>query len=274
MRADPDRWRSTAAQRCADAEPRLGEQRAELSDPTLASGPLTALVAGVRVVANPLVDQPWATTAFLMAGPPAAAELAEILRWLADRAGRGYSVVTRLGHADDPRWAAAGLTFWESQPVFVASAQEATALHYPQPEHATLRTTDDEQEFWPAYDCWIGDLDASAILPAQAFGRPDWGFLVAEVNQEPVGSAIVRWVDATGYLSGIGVREDLRGGGIGGALTAAATSMAARGPNGDGTDATGRPIDLVWMHASTDGAPMYARLGFTEVDAHVILAHD
>ena len=95
---------------------------------------------------------------------------------------------------------------------------------------------------------------------------------MAEVDGAPVGSAIIRWVDGTGYLGGIGVRPDHRGSGIGGALTARATQLAAGGPDGDGRDATGRAIDLVWMHASTEGAPMYARLGFAEVDRHVILA--
>jgi ribosomal protein S18 acetylase RimI-like enzyme len=267
-----DEWLTGAARRCADAEPLLGAQRGELGEPGAVDGPTTSVVAGVRVVANPRVSQAWATSAFLLDGAPDEPTLAQVVRWLAGHAGGDYSVVTRRAHAVDPRWASAGLATWEVQPVFAAPVHEAAQLSYPEPGHARLRLTRRPEEFWQAYDCWIGDHDAAAILPTPAFRRPDWGFLVAEVDGTPMGSAIIRWVDGTGYLGGIGVRPDHQGSGIGGALTARATALAVGGPDGDGRDATGRDIDLVWMHASTEGAPMYARLGFAEVDRHVILA--
>ncbi len=241
-------------------------------EPGAVDGPTTTVVAGVRVVANPRVSEPWATTAYLLDGPPHGPALAQVGQWLAEHAAGDYSVVTRQAHAADPRWASAGFAVWEVQPVFVAPVDQAAGLSYPEPGHAQLRMTSRSEEFWQAYGCWIGDLDAAAILPAPAFRRPDWGFLLAEVGGQPVGSAIIRWVAGTGYLAGIGVRSDLRGSGIGGALTARATQLAAGGPKGDNRDAAGDAIDLVWMHASTEGAPMYARLGFAEVDRHVILA--
>jgi len=260
-------WTTSAADLCAAAEPQLGSQRGR------APGRLTAVVDGVRVVANPQVDQPWATTAYAMDGYPGRATLHSVCSWLSTHAAGSYSVVTRARHRSDPRWADHTLEPWEDEPVFAATVEDAAALSYPTPVAVDICAPRDVEEFWLGYGCWMPGLDAKAIVPQPLYERTDWDFLVARVDDEPVGSAIVRWADGLGYLGGIGVREDVRGRGIGGGLTAAATRLAARGRAGDGRDAGGRRIDLVWMHASTEGAPMYARLGFTEVDTHTILAY-
>jgi GNAT superfamily N-acetyltransferase len=264
-------WLTATATRCAGAEPLLAQQRGEIGV-VAGNGTVTTVLHGVRVVGAPNLAEPWATSAYLLDGPPGPGRLADLVTWLRAHSGGGISVVTRRCHADAPTWAEAGLRLWEEQPVFAATAQDALALAYPTPGGVVLRPPSGRDEFWDGYGCWLGDLDASQILPAPAFTRRDLGTLVAVVDGTAVGSAIVRWVDATGYLGGIGVRPDLRGRGIGGALTAQATRLAARGPAGDGRDAQGRRIDLVWMHASSDGAPMYERLGFALVDDHVILA--
>jgi GNAT superfamily N-acetyltransferase len=259
--------------RCADAEPLLAIQRGEIGAAS-GNGTVTAEVHGVRVVAAPTIAEPWATSAYLLGGAPDAAVLDDVLAWLRRHGSPGaeVSVVTRRRHVDAPSWAAAGLRLWEEQPVFAATAHDAVSLQYPTPGGVEIRPPGGLEEFWQGYGCWLGDLDASQILPAPAFERRDVGLLVAVRDGSAIGSAIVRWVAGSGYLGGIGVRPDLRGGGIGGALTAEATRLAARGPSRDRRDAAGRPIDLVWMHASSEGAPMYARLGFTQVDDHVILA--
>jgi ribosomal protein S18 acetylase RimI-like enzyme len=273
VRDHSDSWVATTASRCADAEPLLAQQRGEIGAAS-GNGTMTSAVHGVRVVGVPNIAEPWATSAYLLDGPPEPSLLAEVMTWLRVHASPGaeVSVVTRRRHADAPAWAAAGLRVWEEQPVFVATAADAAGLRYPVPDDVTVREPTSREEFWQGYGCWLGDLDASAIMPASAFGRRDLGLLVAVLDGAAVGSAILRWVAGTGYLGGIGVRADLRGRGIGGALTAEATRRAAAGPAGAQRDAAGRPIDLVWMHASSEGAPMYARLGFTEVDQHVILA--
>lgn len=271
MREPSEAWLTTTATRCADAEPLLAQQRGEIGA-AAGNGTVTTVLHGVRVVGAPNLAEPWATSAYLLDGPPDSAELADLITWLRAHSGGGISVVTRRCHADAAAWAAAGLRLWEEQPVFAATAQAAAALAYPMPEGVLIRPPKSHGEFWEGYGCWLGDLDASQILPAPAFVRRDLGTLVAVADGAAVGSAIIRWVDATGYLGGIGVRPDLRGRGIGGALTAEATRVASRGPAGDQRDAAGRPIDLVWMHASSEGAPMYARLGFHCVDDHVILA--
>ena len=268
---DDEAWSTWAAQRCAAAEPLVGAQRGE-SRPDDNSGLATSVVAGTRVVANRRVGQPWATSAYLLDGYPGPEVMAAVTEWLARHAAGPYSVVTRLRHGDDPGWARHGLVPWEDQPVFATAPSHAARLEHPTPAGVALATPDGVAEFWQGYGCWMPDLDASAIVPLPLFERRDCAFLVARVDQVPVGSAIVRWVDATGYLGGIGVRQDRRGVGIGTALTAAASRLAASGPAGDGRDADGQTIDLVWMHASRDGVPVYARMGFTAVDDHVILA--
>jgi ribosomal protein S18 acetylase RimI-like enzyme len=85
---------------------------------------------------------------------------------------------------------------------------------------------------------------------------------VARVAGRPVGTAIVRWAAGTACLGGIGVAEPFRRRGIGRAVTVAAAQHAA-----------GRPgTDVVWLHATPDGAALYETLGFTLVDTYVVLA--
>ena len=115
--------------------------------------------------------------------------------------------------------------------MFAATAQDAAALHYPMPEGVTDAPTDEPRRV-------LAGVRLLARRPRRVgrscLRRPSCGatsaLLVAVADGAAVGSAIMRWVDATGYLGGIGVRPDLRGRGIGGALTAEATPGSPRGP--------------------------------------------
>jgi GNAT superfamily N-acetyltransferase len=115
-----------------------------------------------------------------------------------------------------------------------------------------------------AYGGWMADEPlARSLVVREDLHRPGRRFIVGRVQRRPIGCAFVWWSSSTGYLSGIGVLPGLRGRGYGRALTAAAALLAAAGPDG----ATGP--DLVWMHATTEGAALYSRMGFQVVDTEV-----
>ncbi len=102
------------------------------------------------------------------------------------------------------------------------------------------------------------------VTPAD-LTNPRRGFLVASLDDTPIGCAFVWWMAGTGYLSGIGVLPQHRGRGFGRALTTAATSLAATGP------VDGPTPDVIWMGATQEGASLYARMGFEHLDTEVRL---
>lgn len=71
------------------------------------------------------------------------------------------------------------------------------------------------------------ELDAASVLPLSRYGRPGGEYLVAWRGGEPLGHAHVDWAADPPELQDVWVREDVRRGGIGTALTEAAERRAA-----------------------------------------------
>lgn len=155
-----------------------------------------------------------------------------------------------------------GLEVDERIGLFATDAATASALPLRAPGGVDLDHDPGLDDVRAAYGAWMDD-DALAhrLVGPHDVEHPDRAFVVAHVGGEPVGCAFVWWAAGTAYLSGIGVRADLRGRGIGNALT---TSAALAGAARPGTD-------VVWMLATPEGAHLYGRMGFALVDTEVQL---
>ena len=113
------------------------------------------------------------------------------------------------------------------------------------------------------------DLEAIRVVETATFGTPAniaerfvgrrmleddrVRIFVARVDGEPVGEATGYLADGTVGIFGVGVVEDARRRGIGGALTVRAAT------------AFGDLADLVWLQPSDMARAMYERLGFRRV---------
>ena len=114
-----------------------------------------------------------------------------------------------------------------------------------------------------AYGAWMGDPGlAGDLVQPRDMASDSRRFIVALTGAGPVGCACVWFAEATGHLSGIGVRADHRGRGIGTALTATALQVTA----------TRAGVDLISMHATLAGSRLYRALGFTQVYEHATLS--
>ena len=109
-------------------------------------------------------------------------------------------------------------------------------------------------EFLAAYGTELAPLITDAHIRSARMDH-----LVARMDGGPVGCARVRLMGDTAYVSAIAVRPELRGRGIGTALTVAATRRAA-----------GRAV-LVWLHCTPRSRSLYERLGYRHVDDHALL---
>ena len=186
--------------------------------------------------------------------------------WCEERGTAGgwtVSVPERLATARPWR----GLRVVDTTGVFATAGPAAAAIPAPVPDGVEIDVRPGHRAVATAYGGWMDDEPLARLLVVPGdLRRPDRRFLVAAVDSRPVGCAFVWWAMGTGYLSGIGVARGLRGRGIGLALTAAAARIAARGP------AAGVEPDVVWLHATADGAALYARMGFVRVDTEMLLA--
>ena len=218
-------------------------------------GPITAFDLGV--------PQPWG----IQAGPglndvePEQARAA--LAWCAERGGEnGWRVCLPEVRVGSTPWD--GLVPEERIPMFAARAADVAGPELSQLRDLVLDEDPSYESVVAAYGGWMSDEAlARLLIVPEDLTRPGRRFIVGSVRGHPIGCAFVWWAAGTGYLSGIGVLPDHRGRGYGRALTAAAARLAAAGPS----EATGP--DLVWMHATAEGAGLYARMGFQQVDTEV-----
>jgi ribosomal protein S18 acetylase RimI-like enzyme len=194
----------------------------------------------------------------------------EALTWCAIRAaaaGAGAAGFEVSLPAPSREWERLGLVEVDRLPALATTAAVAAAITGPEPAGLDIRQPRSVDEVVESYGGWMDDRPLAARLVVEAdLRRTDRVFLVARVDGELVGCGQVWFVAGTAYLSGIGIVEDQRGQGYGAALTAAAARLAARGPHG------GPPPDVVWLHASAMGAPVYRRLGFEPAGEDVRLA--
>jgi len=221
-------------------------------------------VAGVPVTSLG-VPTGWSVQAHVGEQLPDDRQLTELLAALRSLGSHGFQVMVGHEHRHDPRWSRHGLHEVDELPTFALPADTAARLEVRLPPELTVRQAEGRDEFVDVYGGWCGGRDLAAALVTGedvAGGRHEYWVAAADVT--PVGTAILHQGERSGHLSGIGVLEQFRGRGYGTALTAWAAVRAA-----DRLDPDGRAVDLVWMHASGDGAPLYARMGFDQVDLHV-----
>jgi GNAT superfamily N-acetyltransferase len=218
-------------------------------------GPVVAIDMGV--------PQPWGIQASPGWRDVEPEDASAALQWCAER-GREHGWRVCLPHARVGAAPWDALVPDERIPMFAADSADAANLDLPPVAELCLDADPTYESVVAAYGGWMSD-DALArllVVPAD-LARPGRRFIVGSVRGRPIGCAFVWWACGTGYLSGIGVLPDVRGKGYGRALTTAAARLAAIEPS-DGV----RP-DLVWMHATAEGAALYSRMGFQQVDTEV-----
>jgi GNAT superfamily N-acetyltransferase len=183
--------------------------------------------------------------------------------WASDQAKSQWVVDVPLALVDVGAWA--GLTEYERIGMYAATPDVAAELPTPDISELVITSTPTYEQVIAAYGGWMDDYDLARLLVTpNDLADSDRTFLVGLVDGEPVGCAFVWTIGDTGYLSGIGVVEPLRGRGYGLALTTAAAHSAATLPSGV-------PATLVWMHATSEGAALYSRMGFEHIDTEVQL---
>lgn len=96
-----------------------------------------------------------------------------------------------------------------------------------------------------------------ALVRNDDIGRAGMVHLVAERDGRAVGTALLRLVEGTGYVSAVGVLPGERRRGVGAALVLSAMDRAG---------AAG--CDLGMLHADAGAAPFYRSLGVEPVDTH------
>jgi GNAT superfamily N-acetyltransferase len=183
--------------------------------------------------------------------------------WASDQARDQWVVDVPVGLLDVGAWK--GLTEYERMGLYATTSDVAAGLPTPDIVDFAITTTPTYEQVIAGYGGWMDDFELAELLVApDDLADPDRTFLVGFVNGEPIGCAFVWTIADTRYLSGIGVVEAKRGRGYGLALTTAAAHCATTLPSGD-------PASLVWMHATSEGAALYSRMGFELVDTEVQL---
>jgi len=236
----------------------LGASGASPRRATWRSGAMTGADLGV--------PHPWGVQVTAGAVVPDPADAAAALAWCRERGGdRGWVVSVPKSLSASAPWA--DLATLETMGVYATDAATAGDLDDGAPDDVELVLHPTLDEVVEGYGGWMDDLPLAALLVTpEDLVHPDRRFVVARRDGSVVGSALVWWAGGTGYLSGIGVVEALRGRGIGRALTATAARIAARGHDGSSPD-------VVWMHATPEGSALYSRMGFALVDTEVQLAN-
>jgi ribosomal protein S18 acetylase RimI-like enzyme len=221
-----------------------------------------AVVAGIDVV-DLGVPTPWSVRAHVPVPAPTAALLGEAVAWCRSRGGdRGFR--TSVPAVEQGQIARFGLVAVETLGVYAMPASRAGALDPVEVDGLEISEARDVTELVTAYGGWMTDLPlAEKLVCAADLVNPFRRFLVGRVDGRAVGCALVWFAARTAYLSGIGILPDARRRGYGRALTNAAVRV---GVSGGALDA--RP-DLIWMHATTDGAALYSAMGFEHVDDHL-----
>lgn len=233
-----------------------------------AAGPAahrSVLRTGTVVGADLGVPHAWGVRITAGDALPSPADAQVGLEWCQERgADAGWLVCVPERLAGAGPWD--GLVERDRSGVFALDAATAATLRSETPAGVDLVELPSRAQIVAAYGGWMSDLPlAELLVTPHDVERTDRHFIVARLDGSVVGCAFVWWADGTGYLSGIGVVPELRGRGIGRLLTTAAARTAAEGP-------AGRPPDVVWMHATPDGAALYDRMGFHRVDTELMLS--
>jgi ribosomal protein S18 acetylase RimI-like enzyme len=210
------------------------------------------------------VPQPWSVRSSSGLAEPDSDDALAALDWLRERgSAHGWQVTVPPEQVTSAVWS--GLVEDYRLPMFATDSGTAAGIELVVPSGLTLDDDPSYDDVVTAYGGWMSDRQLAELLVVPSdLERDDRRFVVGYAGDRVVGCAFVWFGGGTGYLSGIGVVRDLRGRGYGRALTAAAARLAARGPDG-------WPVDLVWMHATAEGAALYGRMGFELVDTEIAL---
>ncbi len=210
------------------------------------------------------VPHPWGVQITSGDAVPGAEDATAALEWCRDRGGTsGWRVSVPERLVGSGTWS--DLVECDRTGVYATAAGSAAALPVEVPPRVDLVEDPLHAEIVAGYGGWMADRSlAELLVRPDDLAHPDRRFVVARLDGRPVGCAFAWWAAGTGYVSGIGVLADVRGRGIGRALTAAAARIAALGSRGE-------VPDVVWMHATTEGAALYERMGFERVDTEVLL---
>jgi probable phosphoglycerate mutase len=204
-----------------------------------------AEIHGVPCTAYPL-DTPWAVRATLTGQADVPAGIDDVLAWLEDRRPGSWQVRARVEQVELLR------------PRLVPVLELTVLLtdrppHYTVPEGCEIEPARDLDEFLGVF--------GSELRPvvARVFGQPGHTALVLRVDGAAVGCARVTEAGGTAYVSGIAVRPEYRGRGLGRLISAAAVEHGVRAAG------------LAWLHCEEHLAPLYEQLGLRRLTTHVDL---
>jgi GNAT superfamily N-acetyltransferase len=217
---------------------------------SLPDGAYAELVDGIPCVSYP-IPHSWATQAKVMDVPKPDA-FAAATEWLG-RHAPAWTVTIRAEHAGEPVFA--GLTPRVELPCLVLSAGPEQGF-VPDVDGLTIGRSVDQAEFLAVFGTEFAPLFAS-----QALAHKGSRYLVGRIGGRPVACAKVELAAGTAYIGGVTVSPGHRGHGIGKAISAAAVEAAKQlNPS------------LIWLTAVRELHPLYAPLGFREVDVHLQLS--
>lgn len=205
-----------------------------------------AEIHGVPCTAYPL-DTPWAVRATLTGQADVPAGLDDVLDWLDQRRPGSWQVRARIEQVE----ALAS----RLRPVLELGVWLADRWpRYDIPEGCEIGPARDLDEFLGVLGPELRPLLTGVV------GRPGHTQLVLRVDGQAVGCARLTEAGGTDYVSGIAVRPEHRGRGLGRLISAAAVEHGVRAAG------------LVWLHCEDHLAPLYEQLGLHRLTTHVDLA--
>jgi len=210
-------------------------------------------VAAVDVGGVPCVHvdipQAWGTHASFTerSDLPSDEIVAAVCHWLDERSPGSWQVTVRPEQVE--AMAARGLHVLRELAVLITDASPSPST----PDGVTIGPASSVAEFLAVFGA-----DLAPAVTAE-FGRPGQDFLVLRDGDRPLACARLSAAAGCECLSGVVVRPDRRGKGLGTVVSAAATAQAV--------SQTG----LAWLHCEADLIGFYERLGYRQLTRHVHL---
>jgi GNAT superfamily N-acetyltransferase len=170
-----------------------------------------------------------------------------VCRWLDERSPGSWQVTARPEQVE--AMAARGLNVLRELTVLITDASPSPST----PDGVTIGPASSVAEFLAVFGA-----DLAPVVTGE-FGRPGQEFLVLRDGDRPLACARLSAAAGCECLSGVVVRPDRRGRGLGTVVSAAATARAV--------SQTG----LAWLHCEADLIGFYERLGYRQLTRHVHL---
>lgn len=170
-----------------------------------------------------------------------------VCRWLDERSPGSWQVTVRPEQVEAV--AARGLHVLRELAVLITDSSPSSTT----PDGLTIGPASSVEEFLGVFG-----VDLAPAVTGE-FGRPGQEFLVLRDGDRVLACARLSAAAGCECLSGVVVRPDQRGNGLGTAVSAAATAQAV--------SQTG----LAWLHCEADLIGFYERLGYRRLTRHVHL---